>query len=76
MKICSRADDVWLNMLSRAKGVYVVPTDSVHLSILPIIGKTKYSLAFSNLEGGNDRQIDAVKQYCIQSLRIKSINFF
>ncbi len=62
--ICRNADDVWLNTMVRLNNTPIVKT-KYHSQVLPVLNKNNKTLAASNMEIGNDIQIDAVRQYCV-----------
>lgn len=70
MRICAYADDVWLNSLSRVNSVYAVSTELAVSALLPIINFADVRLAASNIGGGNDKQMDAVRTYCIEKFSV------
>lgn len=66
VNICRYADDIWLNLLSRINGAYVIPTESVVDALLPVLNPNNTTLASINLAGGNDIQLAAVRKYCLE----------
>ncbi|HTM66062.1 MAG TPA: hypothetical protein VL093_07070 [Flavipsychrobacter sp.] len=67
MQICSSADDVWLNLMTRINNFKVVKTDLETINLLPITGSLQnLTLSSVNLMGQNDTQIDAVRKFCIE----------
>jgi hypothetical protein len=69
-EICFLADDIWLNIMARLIGTKVAKTnyDSFYL---PVMNKNNYTLnSINNIEGQNDVQINAVRNYCLSKLKI------
>lgn len=65
MKICEKADDVWLNAMCRINKTRIVKTNYYSV-ILPVLSKKNETLCLTNLQGGNDKQIQAIRAYLIQ----------
>jgi hypothetical protein len=59
MKICSNADDVWLNLMVRLNGTSIVKVDDT-CAILPVLIRQDFKLFSSNIYE-NDRYIKAVQ---------------
>lgn len=59
MKICSNADDVWLNLMVRLNGTSIVKVDDT-CAILPVLIRQDFKLFSSNIYE-NDRYIQAVQ---------------
>jgi hypothetical protein len=69
-EICFLADDIWLNIMARLQGTLVAKTnyDSFYL---PVMNKNNLTLnSINNIEGQNDVQINAVRNYCLNKLKI------
>jgi hypothetical protein len=68
MQLCLYADDVWLNMMCRLNSFSIARTD-YHSSLLPVMRFRNSTLASINVdEGMNDKQLAAVRAYCIETL--------
>lgn len=67
MKHCPKADDVWLNIMTKLAGHLAVQT-GYYSSFLPIMNRNNVKLTHTNLQGGNDIQINSVRKYCIDEL--------
>jgi hypothetical protein len=65
MSICRNADDVWLNAMCRINDTKIIKTN-YYTVILPIQNVNSKDLSSSNLDSGNDKQIEAVSKYCIE----------
>lgn len=67
-KLCPTADDVWLNAMCRLAGIPVKCVDE-SCAVLPVLNKRAMNLFLTNMEdGGNDRQIEAVRKYYIREI--------
>lgn len=67
---CFLADDIWLNIMARLHRTQVAKTnyDSFYL---PVMNKNNMTLnSINNIEGQNDVQINAVRNYCLSKLKI------
>ena len=67
MQLCPRADDIWLNAMTRLRGT---PIRRAELSgtILPVLNRRTDNLARTNLDlGDNDRQLKALRDYYLQT---------
>ncbi len=69
MSICSKADDVWLNVMARLNNTSIIKTD-YYSAILPVINVNNRTLASMNIEYGNDKQITAVRKYYMNTLNL------
>lgn len=67
MECCPKADDVWLNVMTKLAGHMAVQT-KYSSSFLPVMNRNNVKLTSTNLHGGNDIQINAVRKYCIEML--------
>lgn len=67
LKLCPRADDIWLNAMARLQGTPVVRA-ALSAAILPVLNPHTDNLARTNLdEGENDRQLRALRDYYLQT---------
>jgi hypothetical protein len=66
-QVCRSADDVWLNSMARLAGSGVCKT-SYYSVLLPVLNKQNRTLCLTNLQGGNDKQMQAVRAYCIKKM--------
>ncbi len=69
LKICSHADDIWLNAMCRINGTEVVKT-SYNSILLPVLSKSTRLTSTNVGEGLNDRQMLAVRDYCVKKINI------
>ena len=67
IKYCFKADDVWLNVMTYLNETNIIKTD-YYSACLPIINRNNKTLSSENLNGLNDIQINAVREYCINNL--------
>ena len=67
LQLCPRADDIWLNAMTRLKGTPILRAD-LSSSILPVLNRRTENLARTNLDlGDNDRQLRALRDYYLQT---------
>jgi hypothetical protein len=67
LQLCPRADDIWLNAMTRLKGTPIIRAD-LSSSILPVLNRRTENLARTNLDlGDNDRQLRALRDYYRQT---------
>lgn len=67
LQLCPRADDIWLNAMTRLKGTPVIRAE-LSSSILPVLNRKTDNLARTNLnEGDNDRQLAAIRAYYMET---------
>lgn len=68
LRLTPKADDVWLNAMVRLAGLKKEKISS-GLCILPVLQeKNNETLASTNLQGGNDKQIASVNEYYLASV--------
>lgn len=68
LRLTPKADDVWLNAMERLAGLKKEKISS-GLCILPVLQeKNNKTLASTNLQGGNDKQIASVNEYYFASV--------
>lgn len=61
-RLCPQADDIWLNTMVQLAGTPLVHTP-YHYIPLPVLNKHNPTLCQSNLAGGNDQQLGAIKAH-------------
>lgn len=68
MDICKTADDVWLNLMCRFNGYKIVATQK-KCRLIEVINKNAPTLTEVNYGAENQKQINAVRDYCINNGR-------
>lgn len=67
LRVCPKADDVWLNAMVRMSGRAIRRTNYYSI-ILPVLIIGDERLATTNVESGNDAQIEALEAYYKQTI--------
>ena len=68
MQCCPNGDDIWLYAMCRLNNTRIVKSASCDYP-LPIYNNRAFSLSHTNLTGGNDEQIEQLKQVCINRFK-------
>lgn len=64
MRLCPNADDVWLNAMTRMQHTAIVHAGRKEIYLPVLQSSNKMALFASNENGGNDRQIQQLTDYC------------
>lgn len=67
LRLCPKADDIWLNAMVRRSGRTIRRTH-YYSTILPVMIIGDERLANTNVESGNDEQLDAIETYYKQKI--------
>lgn len=67
MSVCPNADDIWLNAMVHMNGRTIRRTNYYSI-ILPVLTIGDERLANTNIETGNDKQLDAIERYYKQKI--------
>lgn len=74
LKHCPNADDIWLKAMSLLNNVKVVKA-KFNSSYLPVLNFYNKTLSSSNLKGGNDIQLKALRLYCLEKFTIDPFSY-
>lgn len=65
MNYCPNADDIWLKAMSLINHRKSIQT-TYKSAYLPVLSKKNETLCLTNLQGGNDNQIQAIRAYLLE----------